>query len=251
MKNSRQTKLLVIMALVLAITGMTLGFAAFSSTLSISSSASVTPNSNDFKIKIYGYPETTTDNIFNINAYTSETTGYGFDDNTLNLLDAVASINNTTLSITGIDTKMTQPTDDHLFFFKIANEGQYDAYFDLSQLKINSPTSCIAEPGTSESLVEAVCNDITNAVALITEDGLEAQLKYNKGEITEEEFSTIQNEHFYGSEKTGSFKLEKNKSAIIVVDIFYGSSGNRADGPFSVTFEDIKLEFTTTPPNQE
>ena len=99
MKNSRQTKLLVIIALVLALTGMSLGFAAFSSTLSISSSASVTPNSSDFKIKIYGYSETTTDNIFNINAYTSETTGYGFDESTGNALNTVALINNTNLTI--------------------------------------------------------------------------------------------------------------------------------------------------------
>ena len=100
MKNSRQTKLLVIIALVLALTGMSLGFAAFSSTLSISSSASVTPNSNDFKIKIYGYTEQNANNVYNINAYTSESLGYGFDGNTGNSLNTAALINNTNLTIT-------------------------------------------------------------------------------------------------------------------------------------------------------
>lgn len=251
MKNTRQTKLLVIIALVLAITGMTLGFAAFSSTLSISSSASVTPNSNDFKIKIYGYPETTTDNIFNINAYTSETTGYGFDDNTLNLLDAVASINNTTLSITGINTKMTQPTDDHLFFFRIANEGQYDAYFDLSQLTENKPLSCIAEQETTESLVNSACDSITQTIIMFNEETLEVMTKYNNGIISDEEYGEYMSTHVYTYGQTGKIKLEKNKSIVLCFDIYYDSSGNRADGPFSVTFEDIKLEFTTTPPNQE
>ncbi|MBQ3511969.1 MAG: hypothetical protein IJA30_06735 [Bacilli bacterium] len=49
MEKERQIKLLSIIALVVAITGMTLGFAAFSTTLNISSSATVTPNSEDFK----------------------------------------------------------------------------------------------------------------------------------------------------------------------------------------------------------
>lgn len=54
MEKQRQMKLLSIVALVVAIIGMTLGFAAFSTTLSISSSATVTPNSEDFKISLYG-----------------------------------------------------------------------------------------------------------------------------------------------------------------------------------------------------
>ena len=54
MEKNRQIKILSIVALVLAIAGMSLGFAAFSSTLTISSSATVTPNSNDFKVVVYG-----------------------------------------------------------------------------------------------------------------------------------------------------------------------------------------------------
>lgn len=249
MKRNRQTKILAIIALVVAIAGMSLGFAAFSSTLSISSSASVNPNSSDFKIKIYGYPETTTENIFNSSAYISETLSYGFDDNTGNLLDAVASINNSTLSITGIDTQMTKPGDDHLFFFKISNEGQYDAYFDLSQLTINYPLACIAEPDATESLVEAACGDITNTIVLITEEGLEAQIKYDNGEITEDEYWELQETEFYVPDTTGSLKLEKNKSIFLLFDIYYDSIGDRADGPFSVTFDDVQLEFTTNPGN--
>ena len=57
MEKERQVKLLSIIALVVAITGMTLGFAAFSTTLNISSSATVTPNSSDFKINVYGFED--------------------------------------------------------------------------------------------------------------------------------------------------------------------------------------------------
>ena len=51
MEHNRKIKILSIVALVLAISAMTLGFAAFSTTLNISSSASVTPNSGDFSVK--------------------------------------------------------------------------------------------------------------------------------------------------------------------------------------------------------
>ena len=50
MEKTRQMKILSIIALVVAIAGMTLGFASFSTTLSISSSATVIPNSEDFKV---------------------------------------------------------------------------------------------------------------------------------------------------------------------------------------------------------
>ena len=50
MEKERHIKILSIIALVLAIAGMSLGFAAFSTTLNISSSASVTPNSDNFNI---------------------------------------------------------------------------------------------------------------------------------------------------------------------------------------------------------
>ena len=55
MEKVRQVKVLSIFALVLAILGMSLGFATFSSTLNISSSATVSPNSEDFKMRIYGF----------------------------------------------------------------------------------------------------------------------------------------------------------------------------------------------------
>ena len=54
MEKGRKIKILSIIALVVSIIGMTLGFAAFSSTLTISSSASVTPNASDFNFVVYG-----------------------------------------------------------------------------------------------------------------------------------------------------------------------------------------------------
>lgn len=55
MEKDRQVKVLSIIALLVAVVGMSLGFAAFSVTLNISSSATVKPSSDNFKLQIYGF----------------------------------------------------------------------------------------------------------------------------------------------------------------------------------------------------
>lgn len=251
MERNRQTKIIAIIALVLAIAGMSLGFAAFSSTLSISSSASVNPNSSDFKIKIYGYTEQNMANMYNIDSYTSEILGYGFDGNTGIAINTMVSISNSSLTITGIDVQMTQPSDFYAFPFIIKNEGQYDAYFDLSQLTDSTPLSCVAESGTTESLVSVACDSILQLLGISTETGMEAELKFQNNQITEDEYFATVKEHQYTAGATGTIKLAPEECLLLLIGMEYNSEGNRADGPFSATFEDIKLEFTTTPPNQE
>lgn len=51
MEKRRRIKVLSIIALLLVIAGMTLGFAVFSSTLNISSSVTVSPDSNSFNVE--------------------------------------------------------------------------------------------------------------------------------------------------------------------------------------------------------
>ena len=55
MEKNKKTKTLAIIALIISILGLTLGFAAFSNTLTISSSATVSPDESDFNINVYGY----------------------------------------------------------------------------------------------------------------------------------------------------------------------------------------------------
>ena len=82
MRKKRQSKILAIIALCISVLGLTLGFAAFSKTLAISLSATVSPDSSDFKLVMYGLPNKITDRSLDIispqyrdvNAYTSTTT---------------------------------------------------------------------------------------------------------------------------------------------------------------------------------
>lgn len=83
-----KTKLITITVLVIAICGMTLGFAAFSNVLTISSSASVTPNDDEFDIVVYGVDEAKVDfDYMEPSFYTSLTSSVGFVDDSDVLVD--------------------------------------------------------------------------------------------------------------------------------------------------------------------
>ena len=51
MKHTRKQKLFIVISLFVAIASLSIGFAAFSTTLNISSSASVNPNSDSFSVR--------------------------------------------------------------------------------------------------------------------------------------------------------------------------------------------------------
>lgn len=58
MRQNKKVKIITITSLCLAVVGLTLGFAAFSNQLTISSSATISPDSSDFKITAYGISDT-------------------------------------------------------------------------------------------------------------------------------------------------------------------------------------------------
>ena len=136
MNKTRQIKILSIIALVLAITGMTLGFAAFATTLSISSSATVTPSSEDFKINIYGVKDQQSLNEFLNNnyqfedVYLSSTNGVALANNADSV---VATINNSTHTISGLKALFDNKSGDVSYIFVIKNEAKYDAFFPTTK----------------------------------------------------------------------------------------------------------------------
>lgn len=233
MEKARQVKILSIVALVIAIAGMTLGFAAFSTTLSISSSASVTPNSEDFKINVYGFKDATAiEKMFStgeiLDSDLSDSFGYanGFYDATSD----VASINNATHTISNIKGYF-EKKGHVIYHFIIKNEGKYDAYLDISNLIFNSnenqylantlsPT-CTPGDGATSSLVEDACNGVVGTVSF---------LDINTGT------PKVISETYY--------KIPVGGSDLLGFAIEY--RGPLADGPFDVEFEDFQLKFSTT-----
>ena len=57
MERKRKYKLFSIIALMFAIVALSIGYAAFSKVLTINASATVTPNEEDFNMKVYGFKD--------------------------------------------------------------------------------------------------------------------------------------------------------------------------------------------------
>lgn len=166
MEKQRQMKFLSIVTLVVAIIGMTLGFAAFSTTLSISSSATVTPNSEDFKISLYGMNDEFvneikyTDDVFKIEYYTeyNKITPV-FPSYVVHTKPKVFGIPEVSLIgnniiIDNLSLVMEKPTDTVWYPIVLKNEGKYDAYVNAL---IGEDYSCTSEEEMSDSMLES-CN---------------------------------------------------------------------------------------------
>ena len=155
MEKNRQIKMMFIVALVLSVTAMTLGFAAFSSTLNISSGASVTPNSDDFKVRFVGING---DNKAIISAYSSSQK------------PEAGIISDDGLSISGINVSMQKIGDGAQFSAYIENQGQYDAVITKKGMKYIEGTELkrrCTGPDVSPELLEGFCQSISFSFSLL------------------------------------------------------------------------------------
>lgn len=214
MERNRQMKILSIVALVLAIAGMSLGFAAFSSTLTISSSATVTPNSEDFKVVFSG---STTD--VNEKIVVPTVSGGATATNAI-LVDN---------SLTALNASFTEPGQSVSYIGYGHNVGKYTAY--CKQIIFNNiageqtTKKCVAGDGTTQKLVDAACESISVVYKLSIP-------RYSPIEGYFD--SSIYNSNYYNDVQVGEFARGE-------VVIEYAKDGARADGPFTVQFGNIEI----------
>ena len=230
MKNEKQSKLIVILALCVSVIGLAIGFAAFSNTLTISSSATVAPDASDFKIKAYGlvdpYPSI---NVNNIKLYSSDKISdpifydRGIDDDNIPSA-SVASIsdNGSHVHISNIAANFTGHRQQVDYYFAIKNEGEYDAYLDLKNIEWPNFV-CVARPGTSQNLVDKACSQSTFYFAL-----------YDTGMLN---ISDYYDEYYL---------LSKGSYIILNTKFIYGST--LPDGDFDVKVSDFILDFSSVKP---
>lgn len=234
MKKERHSKIFTIIALALTLVALTLGFAAFSTTLNISSNATVSPNQEDFKITIYGMQDEEAVKDIQENGTLDEsklssTISYPAYDSS-NVTAEIATINNSTHTISNINAGFVDPGYEAVYFFVIKNEGKYDAYLDLTGYTYENEEyhpeeaitgTCTPGEGTTASLVEETCSSVVTTLALVD---LENQSETGDTVLT----------------------IPKDKSIILGFLVGYIEPDVRADGPFTVTFDDFKLNFSTT-----
>lgn len=215
MEKQRQIKLISILALVVAAVGISLGFAAFSNTLRISSSATVRPDSSTFGVVFSSSNTSLTAGAVTGTASTGATAGS-------------ATISGTTIS--GLQANFTEPGQTVTYTFYAHNAGEYVAHLtDIIYGNVSNgtePKTCIAvnPADTTESLLTAACEDIT--------------LRVDVGTI-----STTTTKHGLAGQS-----IAKGAYQTVKITIYYASlNENRADGDFNVSFGDITLNYTSAP----
>jgi len=212
-KRTRKQQIATLSIIAVAIITLSIGFAAFSSTLRISSQANVNPDASTFSV-IFSKDGTNTDTNQTVNPSTEI---YG---------EAATITNGQSPTLTGIKAKFTSPGQSVNYSFYAKNTGHYLAYLNyilFSNVEGESKNIvCTAQEGTSQDLVDAAC------------EGISISIKVGADEAVTTNQSAIQNH-----------TLQAGNSEPVVVTINYASNAKMADGAFDVEFGDISLTYST------
>ena len=258
MKQNKQSRIVAILALCVSIVGLTLGFAAFSNTLTISSSATVKPDQKEFLLKAYGVEDTSISDDFYFSglyaeaeSYTSNSVSKAFVSEGISAEDAIISSSFTDsgsnkITISNLKANMKNPGDHVEYYFMIKNEGKYDAYLMASEFEkletINDKTVCkaVVEEGktpVTQEYLDAACKEISIDVLATGSENMASDLA-----------STGGSDEYIDIPKAGTSFRGYNFGYMVLQVGFTYYGPTRVDGDFTVDFADIELEFTTTPP---
>lgn len=138
MENGRSSKVVAIVALCVGVVGLSLGFAAFSNTLTISSSATVTPSADTFKV------------VFDDAA--------GVKCTPAGTANVVSQGTATATTITGINVAFANPGDSVTCEATIKNDGEYEAFLNSI---VSGKVTCSSDDSTiTKDLMDAACATI-------------------------------------------------------------------------------------------
>lgn len=145
MRSSNGMKILVVVALLISVIALSIGFAAFTTSLNISSSAEVSPSSSNFNVSL----STSSSSVATGSVSATGTGATG----------AAATL--TANRISGLKATFTAPGQSVKYSFYAYNAGSFLAY--LNSVAIGSKT-CTAVEGTNQSYVNSACEGISISV---------------------------------------------------------------------------------------
>lgn len=248
MKRRKKNKLLIIGILVVTIMGLSIGLATFSNFLTISSSATVKPNAEEYNLVLYGWnidpfysDASSMDEAFE--KYSSTTTSIPHSEGTRTVASP-AVIDNNAFAIRNISAQFMVSTLSELsnervdYIFVIKNEGAYPIYFDY--LKISDlfesalGKSCIATDSSMQDAVDSYCDYINAYVSL------------GNGTVSSEGvgFSRLDIDAIKAA---GEYKLDAGEIVTLAITILGNYIGEVSiNSEFSVYFDDVTLDFATS-----
>lgn len=209
MGDNKTFKIISIVALLLGVVGVTLGYAAFSSTLKIESSAEVVPNESNFSVDFSSSSSSVVENDITP-TLSANVTGFSA---------TAAEIDNSgNPVISNLHATFTEPGQSATYTFYAYNAGQYLAY--LNSIIFSGNKTCTARTNTNQALVDTACTGISLSIQVT---GIDA---------TTTSLASITNH-----------TLAVGGADTITVVIEYAAGSGRADGDFDVTFPDITLTY--------
>lgn len=215
MEKNRSGQFIALLALIVAIVGVSVGFAAFSSALSIQSSANVKPDQSTLNVDFSSSDTAVVTNA--IKPTTTPTTVVATDATIDNSADPV---------IRNLSATFKEPGQKAVYTFYAYNAGELEAFLkSIVYENVSSKNSnkvCTVGEGTTDALVQKACEGIS--------------LKVKVG--TEAETSS-------GIASISNHSLGKAKSEEITVTLEYASDATRADGDFTVSFGDVTLNYSS------
>ena len=145
MEKERGAKIIAIVALLIAVVGLTVGYAAYSSTLTINGTATVDPAS--WKVN-FGYKDGTTSLTGTIKGHATETTAPTLADTT----------------ISGFDVTLKAPGDSVTYNFLIKNSGTLNA--ELASFTMGTLTCAPNASGSiSQEDATKLCGELKYTLA--------------------------------------------------------------------------------------
>ena len=212
MDRDRSTKVIAIVALCVAVFGLSVGFAAFSNDLTSKSEATVKPNASDFDVNFSSSDTSETDG--DVTATPSK--------ESVTVQDATIS-NATAPTISGINVGFTEPGQSAKYSFFAHNAGKYNAFLNNVTFKNANDGStniaCVAAEGTNADMVASACQGISIKVKVGTETFEGSNPNIASHELTIDHYEPVE------------------------VTIEYKADAARADGDFQVNIGDIVLTY--------
>ena len=209
MEKSRKNKKIVLVALLLLVVALSIGFAAFSSQLTISSSAAVKGDTNTFKV---AFSESDSELTGNTAKATTSGAGATAEDGTFSGTE-----------LTGLKANFTGPGQSVTWSVYAYNEGAFDAF--LNQVKVGKIT-CTAGQNTTQSYVDEAAKGISVKVTVGGDAFTATTIEATSGELTNN-------------------VLSKQTAEEVLVTIEYAAGSSIADGDFEVQIDPIQLSYSS------
>ena len=215
MEKNRNAQVIAIVALVVAVLGLSVGFASFSNVLNIQASANVKPDNDTMNVDFSSSIDSVT---------VAEITPTATPNS---IVTTNATIDNSAdPTISNLNATFTEPGQSVVYKFYAYNAGELNAYLKsivyANAAGSNATKVCTAKEGTTDALVQKACENILVKVKV----GNELETATGKASIT-------------------GHSLAKKTGEMITVTLEYAAGAERTDGDFSVAFGNITLNYSS------